>query len=140
MVVFVEEHPLQSALDRTSKALRTATDLIEIAKGRKSPNGRSDARQSSLYRAVVAAAVGAVEEAAEALIVETLRFQGIQSAAIMLLEATISRQMQTPSSDEIRKLMRSYLGFDPIDALKVRLRTSAPAYRKPIQVGEKEVH
>lgn len=36
--------------------------------------------------------------------------------------------------------MRSYLGFDPIDALKVRLRTSAPAYRKPIQVGEKEVH
>ena len=140
MLDFMAMHPLQPALDRSSRALRTVTDLIEIAKGRKSHSGRSDARQSSLYRAVVAASVGAVEETAEALVTEALRAQGIQPAAIVLLETAVARQMQTPNADEVRKLMRSFLGYDPISAWKVHLRTSAPAYRKRVQVGSKEAY
>lgn len=134
------EHPLQAALDRSSRALRTATDLIEIAKGRKSPSGRSDARQASLYRAVVAASVGVVEEATEALIVEALRAQGIQPAAMVLLESAVARLMQNPNSSEVRKVTRAFLGFDPIPVWRLHLRTSAPAYRNGTTVGTKTSH
>lgn len=131
----VPSHPLQPALDRSARALRTVTDLLEIAQGRKSPAGRSDARQASLYRAVVAASVGVVEEAAEALIAEALRSQGVTSTGMTLLEASISRLMQTPNSSEIRKLMVAFVGFDPTTSFQIRLRTSAPAFRQPTPVG-----
>jgi hypothetical protein len=54
-------HPLQATLDRVTVALYTSTDLMEIAQTRKAPNGRSDARQASLYRATVASCVGTLE-------------------------------------------------------------------------------
>lgn len=129
------EHPLQSALDRSARAFRTVTDLFEIAKARKAPNGRSDARQASLYRAIVAASVGTVEEATEALVVEALRSQGIAASGMVMLESTVSRLMQNPNSSEIRKIMMAFLGFDPTPSLKVKLRTSAPAFRNPLTVG-----
>ncbi|MDF8265211.1 hypothetical protein [Luteipulveratus flavus] len=131
----MNDHPLQLALQRSARALSTVTDLLEIAKGRKSPGGRSDARQASLYRAVVTASMGVVEEATEALIVEALRSQGISSTGMTLLESTIAKLMQTPNSGEISKLMTSFLGFDPKSCLKVRLRTSAPAFREPKSFG-----
>ena len=49
---------------------------MEIAETRKAPNGRSDVRQASLYRATVASCVGTLEEATEALICEALRARG----------------------------------------------------------------
>lgn len=131
----MSDHPLQPALDRSARALCTVTDLLEIAKGRKSPEGRSDARQASLYRAVVTASVGVVEEATEALIAETLRSQGVTSTGMALLESTIARLMQNPNSSEIRKLMAAFVGFDPTSSLQIRLRTSAPAFRVPRPVG-----
>ena len=129
------KHPLQPALDRSSRALRTVTDLIEIANARKATNGRSDARQASLYRAIVAASVGSVEEATEALVVEALRSGGIPSISMTMLEATVSKVMQVPNSSEIRKVMTAFLGYDPTPDLKVKLRTSAPAFRGPSSVG-----
>lgn len=133
-------HPLQAALDRSSRALLTATDLVEIAQTRKAANGRSDARQASLYRAIVAASVGVVEEATEALAVEALRAQGLQSGAMRIIEATIARLMQNPNSAEVRKMMEAFVGFDPMANLKVRLRTSAPAFRDPESVGSRTSH
>lgn len=88
-------HPLQPALDRSSRALLTATDLVEIAQTRKAANGRSDARQASLYRAIVTAGVGVVEEATEALATEALRAQGLQPRAMAIIQATVARLMQT---------------------------------------------
>lgn len=134
-VCVVTAHPLQPALDRSARALRTVTDLLEIAKGRKRPNGRSDARQASLYRAVVAASVGVVEEAAEALIAEALRSQGVASTGMTVLAATVARLMQNPNSSEIRKLMTAFVGFDPTSSLAIRLRTSRPAFRSAEVVG-----
>ena len=131
----MKDHPLQPALDRSARALCTVTDLLEIAKGRKSPQGRSDARQASLYRAVVAASVGVVEEATEALIAEALRSQGVTSTGMALLESTIARLMQNPNSSEIRRLMMAFVGFDPTSSLQMRLRTSAPAFREPKAAG-----
>ena len=133
-------HPLQPALDRSSEALLTATDLIEIAQTRKAANGRSDARQASLYRAIVAAAVGVVEEATEALATEALRAQGLQPGAMVIIEATIARLMQTPNSEGIRKLLEAFVGFDPTPCLVVRLRTSAPAFRSPETLGARTSH
>jgi hypothetical protein len=133
-------HPLQPALDRSARALRTVTDLLEIAKARKSEGGRSDARQASLYRAVVAASVGVVEEAAEALTVEALRSQGVATTGMTLLESTIARLMQNPNSGEITKLMASFLGYDPVPDLAIRLKTSAPAFRASQIVGAQTSH
>jgi hypothetical protein len=138
--VTAADHPLQAALDRSSRALLTATDLVEIAQTRKSAGGRSDARQASLYRAIVAASVGVVEEATEALVTEALRAQGLQSRAMAIIESTIARLMQNPNSAEIRKVMEAFVGFDPTPCLALRLRTSAPAYRNAEAVGARTSH
>lgn len=113
---------------------------MQIAQTRKAANGRSDARQASLYRAIIAAAVGVVEEATEALATEALRVQGLQPGAMAIIEATVARLMQTPNSEEIRKLMDAFVGFDPKPYLTVRLRTSAPAFRDPETVGGRTSH
>lgn len=133
-------HPLQTALDRSSRALLTATDLVEIAQTRKAANGRSDARQASLYRGIVAASVGVLEEATEALATEALRAQGLQPRAMTIIEAAVARIMQTPNSSEIPKLMDAFVGFDPTPWLAVRLRTSAPAFRDPKAVATRTSH
>jgi hypothetical protein len=127
-------HPLQAALDRVTVALYTSTDLMEIAQTRKAPNGRSDARQTSLYRATVASCVGTLEEATEALTCEALRCQGA-NPGMRLIQTAVARLMQTPNSEEIRKLMSEFLDYDPIPDWRVRLRTSAPANRNPTTVG-----
>ena len=129
------EHPLQPALHRSARALRTVTDLIEIAKARKAKDGRSDARQASLYRAIVAASVGSVEEATEALVVEALRSVGIPASGMAMLETTVAKVMQNPNSSEIRRVMTAFLGYDPVPDLKIKVRTSAPARRSPSTVG-----
>ncbi|MFB7875688.1 hypothetical protein ACFC06_10575 [Nocardia sp. NPDC056064] len=134
------EHPLQPALDRTARALWTTTDLLEIAMGRKPQFGRSDARQTSLYRAAVTASVGVVEEATESLVVEALRSMGLAPKAVGLLASTVSRVMGNPNSDEIRKLMSSFLGYDPVSDLRITLRTSEPAFRMPEPVGTRISH
>lgn len=70
-------HPLQSALDRATAATYTVVDLLDIARARKPATsgreGRTDARQVSLYKAVIASSVAAVEETFEALAVAGLR-------------------------------------------------------------------
>jgi hypothetical protein len=127
-------HPLQAALDRVTMALYTSTDLMEIAQRRKAPNGRSDVRQASLYRATVASCVGTLEEATEALICEALRCQGA-NPGMALIQTAVARLMQTPNSDEVRRLMSGFLGYDPVPDWTVRLRTSAPAHKHPAPVG-----
>jgi hypothetical protein len=127
-------HPLQAALDRATAALYTSTDLMEIAQTRKAPNGRSDARQASLYRATIASCVGTLEEATEALTCEALRCQGA-NPGMTLIQTAVARLMQTPNSGEISKLMSGFLGYDPLPDWTVRLRTSAPAHKNPAPVG-----
>ena len=107
---------------------------MEIAQTRKAPNGRSDARQASLYRATVASCVGTLEEATEALTCEALRCQGA-NPGMALIQTAVARLMQTPNSDEIRKLMSGFLGYNPVPDWTVHLRTSAPAYKNPASVG-----
>lgn len=130
----MSSHPLQAALDRVTVALFTSIDLLEIAQTRKAPNGRSDARQASLYRATVASCVGTLEEATEALTCEALRCQGA-NPGMALIQTAVARLMQTPNSGEISKLMSGFLGYDPLPDWTVRLRTSAPAHKNPAPVG-----
>lgn len=123
------DHPLQASLQRASQALHTATDLIEIANSRKSYKSRSDARQASLYRAIVASSVAAIEESCESLAWNYLKSTGISVGALPGLKQTISRVFQTPNSNEIYKLFTEFCDFDPRSSLKVRLRTSEPSFR-----------
>jgi hypothetical protein len=128
-------HPLQEALDRATVALYTSVDLLDIAYKRMSDDHRApDARQPSLYRATVASCVGALEEATEALTCEALRCQGA-NPGIALIQRAVARLMQTPRSEEIRKLMSGFLDYDPIHDWKICLRASRPAYTEPEAVG-----
>lgn len=105
-------HPLQAALNRVTVALYTSTDLMEIAQTRKAPNGRSDVRQASLYRATVASCVGTLEEATEALICEALRCQGA-NPGMALIQTAVARLMQTPNSDEVPEADVGIPGLQP---------------------------
>lgn len=129
-------HPLQAALDRVTVALYTSTDLLEIAYQRRAES-RPDARQPSLYRAIVASCVGTLEEASEALVCEALRCQGA-NPGMPLIQRAVAQLMQTPNSDGIRKLMSGFLDYDPIPDWTVRLRTAPPSFtrsKKPVTVG-----
>lgn len=132
-------HPLQPALDRSAQAFQTVTDLLEIATQRRK-TGRPDARQPSLYRAIITASVGVVEESVEAIVVEALRATGLMPGAVGVLKNAVSKMMQNPNSQEIRKLSSSLLGHDPAADVTLRLRTSSPAFRNASTWGSAQSH
>lgn len=123
-------HPLQNALKRAEIALFTVTDLLEIADRRRKPNARPDARQDSLYRAIVLASIGALEEAREALILEAVNV-GDDPGRKATAESRVPWALQNPSPKQIRKVMGAHLSFDPTPFWRVRLSTSLPVRRHP---------
>lgn len=127
-------HPLQSALDRSTSATYTAIDLIDIARNRKPATngreGRTDARQASLYRAVIASTVAAVEETFESLTVAGLSALGTPPAALNRLSTAIAKGMQSPGPQNLDNLLNDYLGFTPSEHWAAHLAFSPPAYRR----------
>src|ERR1700722_18292321 len=112
-------HPLQAALDRATSATYTVADLIDIARARKPSTGpregRTDARQVSLYRAVIASSVGAIEETFEAMTVAGLSSLGTPPLALSRLAMAIAKSMQSPNPQNLDNLLGDYLGFTPSD-------------------------
>ncbi|GGD89640.1 hypothetical protein [Microbacterium murale] len=127
-------HPLQSALDRATAATYTVVDLIDIARSRKPSasgrEGRTDARQASLYRAVIASTVAAVEETFEALTIAALASLGTPPAALNRLATAIGKTMQSPGPQNLDNLLNDYLDFTPSDHWCAHLAFSSPAYRR----------
>lgn len=127
-----DPHPLQAALDRATSATYTVVDLIDIARARKPSTsgreGRTDARQASLYRAVIASSVAAIEETFEALTVAGLASLGTPVAAITRLSTAIAKGMQSPSPQNLDNLLGDYLDFKPSDHWSAHLAYSRAAY------------
>jgi len=127
-------HPLQPALDRVTQAAFTAFDLLDIANQRQARGderrARPDGRQPSLYRAIVTAAVGGLEETFEGMALGALSCLGVPQPALATLDRIVGKQMQTPSSDKVKALLKDYAGFDPTAAWEAVLTRSAPAYRQ----------
>ncbi len=127
-------HPLQSALDRATAATFTVVDLIDIARARKPSSsgreGRTDAKQVSLYRALVASSVAALEETFEALTVAALAGLGTPRAAISTLTIAIAKSLQSPSPRNLDSLLGDYVGFTPSDHWSAHLAHSPVAYRR----------
>jgi hypothetical protein len=127
-------HPLQAALDRATTATYTVVDLIDIARARKpsagSREGRTDARQVSLYRAVIASSVAALEETFEALTAAGLSSLGTPSPALSRLTIAIAKSMQSPNPQNLDNLLSDYLDFKPSDYWAAHLAYSPPAYRR----------
>jgi hypothetical protein len=122
-------HPLQTALDRTTAATYTAIDLLDIADQRKPVSedgkpGRPDARQLSLYGAIVSSCIAAIEEAFEALTLAGLTGLGVPPAAMSRLAGVIGRSMQSPNPENLDRLMGDYLGFRPSDCWTAHLAHS----------------
>jgi hypothetical protein len=127
-------HPLQAALDRATTATYTVVDLIDIARARKPSSGvregRTDARQASLYRAVIASSVAAIEETFEALTVAGLSSLGTPTPALSRIAIAIGKGMQSPNPQNLDNLLGDYLGFKPSDYWDAHLAYSPPAYRR----------
>jgi hypothetical protein len=127
-------HPLQTALDRATTATYTVVDLIDIARERKPSTedreGRTDARQVSLYKAVIASSIGAIEETFEALTLAGLSSLGTPTAALSRLATIISKGMQSPNPQNLDNLLSDYLGFKPSDYWAAYLAYSTPQYRR----------
>ena len=127
-------HPLQTALDRATTATYTVVDLIDIARARKPSagdrEGRTDARQVSLYRAVIASSVAAIEETFEALTVAGLASLGTPAPALSRIAIAIAKSMQSPNPQNLDNLLGDYLGFKPSDYWTAHLAYSPPAYRR----------
>jgi hypothetical protein len=116
--VSANPHPLQTALDRTTAATYTAIDLLDIADQRKPVNedgkvGRPDARQLSLYGAIISSCIAAIEEAFEGLTLAGLASLGVPPAAMSSLAVVIGKSMQSPNPENLDRLMGDYLGFRP---------------------------
>lgn len=128
-------HPLQAALDRAGAAIITAVDLLDIARERKptSPTGRegrTDARQVSLYRAVVAATVAAIEESFESMTVCGLQALGTPTRASSRIAVAISKGMQSPNPQNLDNLMGDYLSYSPAASWSAHLAHSQAMYRR----------
>lgn len=127
-------HPLQSALDRATVATYTVIDLLDIARARKPSTsgreGRTDARQVSLYKAVIASSVGALEETFEALAAAGIEGLGTPPAALSRISMAIAKGMQSPSPQNLDNLLGDYLGFKPSDHWSAHLAYSPAAYRR----------
>ncbi|GGO65935.1 hypothetical protein GCM10010910_24240 [Microbacterium nanhaiense] len=127
-------HPLQSALDRATTATYTVVDLIDIARSRKPSGsgreGRPDARQESLYRAVIASTIAAVEETFEALTVAALASLGTPALALNRLTTAIGKAMQSPGPQNLDNLLNDYVDFTPSEHWRAHLAFSSPAYRR----------
>jgi hypothetical protein len=127
-------HPLQTALDRATQASFTLVDLLDIARARKpvtnGREGRTDARQSSLYRAVVAASMAALEETFESLTVSSLSAVGVPGPALSRITTAIGKGMQSPNPQNLDALMNDYLGFEPSGHWSAYLSYSVPAYKR----------
>lgn len=127
-------HPLQAALDRATSATYTVVDLIDIARERKPAasgrEARPDARQTSLYRAVIAASVAAIEETFESLAVAGLASLGTPAPALTRLTVTIGKTLQSPNPQNLDNLLGDYLGFMPSDHWTAHLAYSPAANRR----------
>jgi hypothetical protein len=127
-------HPLQTALDRATAATYTVVDLLDIARARKPSTagreGRTDARQVSLYKAVVASSIAAIEETFEALTVAGLASLGTPQLALTRLSTAIGKGMQSPGPQNLDNLLNDYLGFMPSDHWSAHLAYSPAAYRR----------
>lgn len=133
--VTANPHPLQAALDRATTATFTVVDLIDIARDRKpvSPlgrEGRTDARQVSLYRAVIASTVAAIEDTFETFISAGLRYLGTPEPALGRLQTVIGKALQSPNPQNLDNILGDYLGFQPSDHWFAHLACSAPAYSR----------
>lgn len=137
-------HPLQEALDRATDATRAVVDLFDIARERKPKEaasgreGRPDARQVSLYKAVIATSVGAIEETFEALLVAGLKGIGVPDAALNRISGAISRSMQSPSPDNLDRLFTDYLKFKPSSYWSAYLMHS-PAVNRPVKRADERL-
>lgn len=127
-------HPLQAALDRATSATYTAVDLLDIARARKpatgTREGRTDARQASLYKAVIASSVAAIEETFEALTVASLAGLGTPEAALARISTAIAKGMQSPNPQNLGNLLGDYLAFDAESHWSAHLAHSPSAYRR----------
>lgn len=127
-------HPLQTALDRATTATYTVIDLLDIARTRKPAGagreGRTDARQASLYKAIVASCVAALEETFEAFAEAGLRSLGTPAPALSRISTAISKGMQSPNPQNLDNLLCDYLGFKPSEHWSAHLAHSPAAYRR----------
>lgn len=132
-------HPLQPALDRATKASYTVIDLIDIARERKPSGngreGRTDAKQVSLYKAAIAASVAAIEETFEALVESGLAAFGTPQPALNRIAIAIGRQLQSPNPDNLKQLLQDYLGFDPSGKWNAYLAHS-PATNRTVKLKD----
>ena len=120
-------HPLQESLDNLPEYLTDARRLYEIveqqlvglaearrAAGYRTGGGQPPAVHKSLNRAVVVAAVGALEAFCEDLAIRALPL--VQGAAVSKPWFPIAGKngmVQTPHSENIAKLFWSYFRYDP---------------------------
>lgn len=127
-------HPLQVALDRATFASYTAIDLIDIARNRLPGTlarpARPDARQAALYRAIITASIGGLEETFEGMAHGVLDALGVPSISLPPLEGFLSRKMQTPNASGAKNLLGDLLPSYEIDqGWSAALVYSAPAFR-----------
>ena len=132
---------MQAALDSASLAFPAATDLIVIAYERK-PHakvagraGRTDARQRSLYRALIAARTAAGEESFEALTFAGTRALGLPQSADAHVRGMIGRGPQSPRQKSLKPPMKGFLDFDPTATWRATLSFSEEAHKRIIKKG-----
>jgi hypothetical protein len=127
-------HPLQAALDRTTRAAYSVVDLLDIAADRQPETdgrrARPDARQTSLYKAAITASVGGLEEAFEGMAAAGLVAMGLPTHAVAVLERALALKMQNPNATNVRGLLTDFVGYDPASSWSATLRTSHASYIK----------
>lgn len=119
-------HPFQASVDALPSYLADALQINEVATDRiqalveerrkagKNGSGRPGAASKSLNRAVVVAAVGALEAFCEDLALTALPLVPMASKAKPWFAVKGSRGMvQTPNSESIAKMFWVYFRYDP---------------------------